>query len=169
MASKRQQDRAFEKARQNLKDIDETLTPNADDELRVEDDDSDAEEKKVEAEQAVVEAFAIGAGMHEAVIYRHNVRFKLLNIRQEIQACSLCKATEKTSAYVFAMKTAYFAMSCQAIDEIPFYSPISETAIEPSERWKLALDYYRPFIEAFWKEYAAFRDDQMEQLESVKK
>ena len=162
MVSRRQQDKAFAKARQSLEQTDLELNPDIEPLLH----DSEQETNSVqEQEQELVEAYKLGAGTDIVTIMGHEVRYHVLNMKQELQAHSLCKSVKDTDAYTMALQTAYFALAIDSIDGEMFYESIVENATEPSERWKAALKYYRPFIEAFFEKYAEFRNEQNEKFE----
>lgn len=166
MVSKRQQDKAFAKARQSLEQTDSELNPDV--EPLIQDSEQKADSVQ-EQEQELVEAYKLGAGTDIVTVMGHEVRYHVLNMKQELQAHSLCKSVKDTDAYSMALQTAYFALAVDSIDGEQFYASIVENATEPSERWKAALKYYRPFIEAFFEKYAEFRNEQNEKLERLGK
>ena len=168
MVSKRQQDMAVmsaNRAQTVLKQADDDLTPDGSEAVSIE----KAPEDDAAEEQEIVAACMQGASEAEVKIFGHRVKMKLLSIKEEIQAASLAKASQGTSAYTFARSTAYFALSCQSIDGIPFYVSIAADGSEAPARWKIALDYYRPFVDAFFKQYTELRKQEEEKLDRLEK
>lgn len=169
MVSRRQQDRAVlsaNRAKTILEQTDAEVTPDGslDEEKQARAD----EEQKVQ-EQEIVAACLQGAAEQVFDVFGHKVKMKLLSMKEELQAASLAKASQGTSAYSFALSTAYFALSCMSIDGIPFYTSIVNDGSEAPSRWKVALDYYRPFIEKCFECYSKMRAEEEEKLEALGK
>ena len=125
-------------------------------------------EKQSEYERHVVDAVTIGARQHVANVCGHSIRFRLLNVHEELQAQSLCKDIGE-KAYSLAFAAAYFAMSCIDIDDEPFYVAISDDASEPMQRWKKAVHYYRQFILAWFSEYEKLLAAETEDIDKLGK
>lgn len=164
MVTKRQQDQAMMAASRTeavLKETDDELTPDGSIE--------DAKQEEQKEEQEIVAACMQGASERQFDMFGHTILMKLLNVKEEIQAASLAKSAQGTSAYSFALETAYFALSCMSIDRIPFYTAISSDGSEAPSRWKIALTYYRPFIDEYFKHYSDLRNEQEEKLKALEK
>ena len=165
MVTRRQQDQAMMAASRTeavLKETDDELTPDGSI-------DEDVKQEEQKDEQEIVAACMQGASERQFDMFGHTILMKLLNVKEEIQAASLAKSAQGTSAYSFALETAYFALSCISIDRIPFYTAISSDGSEAPSRWKVALTYYRPFIDEYFKHYNDLRNEQEEQLKALGK
>lgn len=168
MVSKRRMDAGSSRARVLMDAVDDDLTPDpggldADGSL-----DPQPEPERDE-EMQVVEAALQGASTRTVSIFRHDVAFHVLNVREELQAHSLAKVSQDTPAYNIALKTAYFALACDSIDSMPFHVRIASDGSDATERWQLALKYHRQFVSRFFDEYVVARDEATEALEALEK
>lgn len=166
MVSKRQQDTAFARAKSILDKVDDDLTPDA---SLYPVEESDEKQEQEAKEEELIDAALQGAGEKTVSIFKHEVRFKLLNVREELQAAALCKPAEGTKSYTLSLATAYFALSCLSIDSIPFFTSIASDGSEAAQRWQIALRYYTPFINKFFEQYTSFRIEQEKKLEELGK
>lgn len=149
---------------------DDDLSPDAEDDLAPSGElDPTPEPPSEDEEMEVVDAALQGGSSRTVTILRHEVVFDLLNVRQEMQAYSLAKVSKETPAYDFALQTAYFALSVRTIDSVPFHTSIASDGSEAAERWRLAVRYYRPFIQRFFAEYLKARDEVNSALEALEK
>lgn len=171
MVSKRRMDAGSSRARALMSATDDDLTPDpgdldADGSIDPEPTESTTD---LDEEMRVVEAALQGASTRSVSIYRHDVAFHVLNVREELQAHSLAKVSQDTPAYNIALKTAYFALACDSIDSMPFHVKIASDGSDAAERWQIALRYHRQFIARFFDEYAAARDEATEALDALEK
>lgn len=158
------------RARTLMQRNDDDLTPDAEDDLAPSGElDPTPEPQSEDEEMEVVDAALQGGSSRTVTILRHEVVFDLLNVRQEMQAYSLAKVSKETPAYDFALQTAYFALSVRTIDSVPFHTSIASDGSEAAERWRLAVRYYRPFIQRFFAEYLKARDEVNSALEALEK
>ena len=170
MVSRRRQEQAMTRARTLMQRNDDDLTPDAEDDLAPSGElDPTPEPQSEDEEMEVVDAALQGGSSRTVTILRHEVVFDLLNVRQEMQAYSLAKVSKETPAYDFALQTAYFALSVRTIDSVPFHTSIASDGSEAAERWRLAVRYYRPFIQRFFAEYLKARDEVNSALEALEK
>lgn len=170
MVSRRRQEQAMTRARTLMQRNDDDLSPDAEDDLAPSGElDPTPQEPDEDDEMEVVDAALQGGSSRTVTILRHEVVFDLLNVRQEMQAYSLAKVSKETPAYDFALQTAYFALSVRTIDSVPFHTSIASDGSEAAERWRLAVRYYRPFIQRFFAEYLKARDEVNSALEALEK
>lgn len=170
MVSRRTQDEAMSRARTLMSMNDDDLAPEVDDDLDPYGDlDSKNEAADDDGEMEVVDAALQGGDSRMVTIFRHEVTFDLLNVRQEMQAYSLAKVSKDTPAYDFALQTAYFALSVRTIDSVPFHTSIASDGSEAAERWRIAVRYYRPFIQRFFAEYLKAKNEVNSALEALEK
>ena len=170
MVARRRQEQAISRARTLMQQNDDDLTPDAEDDLAPSGElDPTPQEPDEDEEMEVVDAALQGGSSRTVTILRHEVVFDLLNVRQEMQAYSLAKVSKETPAYDFALQTAYFALSVRTIDSVPFHTSIASDGSEAAERWRLAVRYYRPFIQRFFAEYLKARDEVNSALEALEK
>lgn len=165
MVSKRQQDEAFDRARRMSSDLDRDMAPDQDAVEKI--NDSEENDGKV-TESDIIDAINMGAAQKTVTIMGHEIVFSLLNTRRELQAGQLTRSVAD-AVRPMAIRTAYFALSVQTIDGIPFYVPIAADGSEHIARYQKALDYYDSFISAFWDEYVALRTENDERLENLGK
>lgn len=158
------------RARTLMQQNDDDLTPDVEEDLAPSGElDPTPEPPSEDEEMEVVDAALQGGSSRTVTILRHEVVFDLLNVRQEMQAYSLAKVSKETPAYDFALQTAYFALSVRTIDSVPFHTSIASDGSEAAERWRLAVRYYRPFIQRFFAEYLKARDEVNSALEALEK
>lgn len=170
MVSRRRQEQAMSRARTLMQQNDDDLTPDVEEDLAPSGElDPTPEPPSEDEEMEVVDAALQGGSSRTVTILRHEVVFDLLNVRQEMQAYSLAKVSKETPAYDFALQTAYFALSVRTIDSVPFHTSIASDGSEAAERWRLAVRYYRPFIQRFFAEYLKARDEVNSALEALEK
>lgn len=170
MVSRRRQEQAMSRAKTLMQRNDDDLSPDAEDDLAPSGElDPTPEPPSEDEEMEVVDAALQGGSSRTVTILRHEVVFDLLNVRQEMQAYSLAKVSKETPAYDFALQTAYFALSVRTIDSVPFHTSIASDGSEAAERWRLAVRYYRPFIQRFFAEYLKARDEVNSALEALEK
>ena len=170
MVARLRQEQAMSRAKTLMQQNDDDLTPDAEDDLAPSGElDPTPEPPSEDEEMEVVDAALQGGSSRTVTILRHEVVFDLLNVRQEMQAYSLAKVSKETPAYDFALQTAYFALSVRTIDSVPFHTSIASDGSEAAERWRLAVRYYRPFIQRFFAEYLKARDEVNSALEALEK
>lgn len=149
MATKRQQEQAFRKAQQAEQAVqDEFDVPDvlANDEAKADD------------SQMVVDALKAGEQTDTVDIFGHTITYKALSIREELMAERLAKPMAGTNGYNTALATAYFSQSVQTIDNLPFDVAISDNGDAPARRFSIAMNYYRPFISAWFDKFLSFRE-----------
>lgn len=168
MVSKREQDRAFDRARHMESDIDQDMASTAEEASALKDQIDPDQTQSEPTEEDLVDAVRMGAATETVEIMGHEVTFSVLNTRRELQAGQLTRSVAD-SVRPMAIRTAYFALSVQTIDSIPFYTPIAADGSEHIARYQKALDYYSPFIDAFWEEYVDLRNETIEKMDALGK
>lgn len=164
MVSKRQQDEAFDRARRMNDDLERDMAPDQETIGKI--DESESERELTEKD--IIDAVNMGAAQKTVTIMGHDVTFSLLNTRREIQTGQLTRSASD-AVRPMAIRTAYFALSVQSIDGIPFYVPIAADGSEHIARYQKALDYYDAFISQFWNEYLKLRAETDEELDKLGK
>jgi hypothetical protein len=152
MVSRRQQDRALERARAAEQPVE--------DEVEVHD----------EADEvAIIEAARQGEKKQVISILKHTVEMKVLNAREEMEAFTLVSQYENSLAYPLAYNTAIFAMSVIRIDGELFIPSISKRDDTPEARYEKAKDYYSKFIEKYCLAYRDMKNESDKELEELGK
>jgi hypothetical protein len=152
MVSRRQQDRALERARAAEQPAeDEAETHDQPDEL------------------AIIEAARQGEKKQVVSILKHSVEMKVLNAREEMEAFTLVSQYESSLAYPLAYNTAIFAMSVIRIDGELFIPSISKRDDTPEARYEKAKDYYSKFIEKYCLAYRDMKNESDKELEALGK
>jgi hypothetical protein len=158
MVSRRQQDRALERAR--------AAEQHAEDEVEMHD---EAETHDRADEFAIIEAARQGEKRQTLSILKHTVEMKVLNAREEMEAFTLVSQYENSLAYPLAYNTAIFAMSVIRIDGEPFIPSISKRDDTPEARYEKAKDYYSKFIEKYCLAYRDMKNESDKELEALGK
>ena len=179
MVSRKAQNRAMGRAETIKHGIDESLSsPSREDAFDVPTDDEtvNAFNDKTEVddgpeldEQEIIDAVVQGSGHFDVDILGHKVVFDLLNIKRQIQAMEMAATVHDDAAHALALKTAFFALSVESIDDLPFYVKISNDGSDKVARYRKALGYHRIFIEKFFDEYAKRESEVEEKLDNLKK
>lgn len=179
MVSKKAQDRAMGMAETIKNGIDDSLsTPTRKETFDIPDDkdtikafnDKQKVEKEDELdEHEIIDAIVQGSGHFDVEILGHKVVFDLLNIKKQIQAMEMASTIHDDTAHALALKTAFFALSVDTIDDVPFYVKIANDGSDRTARYAKALGYHRVFIDKFFNEYAKHESEVDEKLENLKK
>lgn len=179
MVSKKAQDKAMGRAEAIKQGIDDSLSaPSREDSFDVPPDNEtvNAFNDRVEAEsepeldeQEIIDAIVQGSGHFDVEILGHKVTFDLLNIKRQIQAMEMAATVHDDTAHALALKTAYFALSVDTIDDLPFYVKIANDGSDRTARYAKALGYHRVFIDRFFDEYVKHESEVDEKLNNLKK
>lgn len=120
-------------------------------------------------EKDIIEAAQQGSGHYTVDIYGHEVTYDILNIKKQLQALDLANTVRDETARALALKTAYFALSVDTIDHVPFYVKVANDGSERIQRFNLAIQYYADFINRFFDDYVKRENEIEKKLDSLKK
>ena len=120
-------------------------------------------------EDEIVEAAKMGSGHYAIDIFGHKVVFNILNIRKQVQALQLASVVKDKTGYSVAVRTAYFSLSVETIDDVPFYTNIANDGSEHLQRYNIALNYHLNFVNRFFDEYMERENEIEKKLNSLKK
>lgn len=179
MVSKKAQNRAMGRAEAMKSGIDDALSaPTREETFDVPDNENIADafddkpksddNKKLD-EQEIIDSIVQGSGKFDIDIFGHKVVFDLLNIKRQIQAMEMAATVHDDTAHALALKTAFFALSVESIDDLPFYVKISNDGSDRVARYSKALGYHRIFIDKFFDEYAKRESEVEKKLDNLKK
>lgn len=166
MVSKRQQQAAFERAKEAMREADEPFEAAEAASSGATDPHDDA---PTDPGMALIDALTAADEQETATIMGHDVTFHALNTRDELMAARLAKPYVGSSGEGVALQTAYFALSVQLIDAHPFYVAVSGVPDDPARRFELAMNYYTPFISAWFERFSDLRRRIDERLATLSK